>query len=864
MTIIHSSDLGWTAGQDISDEFAALAKTLKPGDTFVFDHMYDISGGPIVLANNVTLAGGSPGSGLDVQDVETNPHTNLIILTDSGRMLDMTVRHGDVATPSGQVKITFKAQGDNIQIVNSAFEGNPNTFIRATGDSFSVIDSSFDGASYQMQWLGKATNFSVENSLFQNANFDGIKTLVDGSSTEGTQNATISNSVFMNGRDGIDTTAGFQNSIVNDSYFVNNTVSALDIKTVLASPSSISADILNTNITLTNNEFIGDQRNMIVTTVVDRGPSNGRGVLFTSENEEMLTPNNIHVSGSIFENTVTDAGFSGSFLIKNGHSLTSTDNQFLGNIYAPDTGSKSFSSVTGSVVGQARTPQLDSYYESLAGPDWSDISYPTDGTPTPVDPDPISYTPPDESDQTTDPTPVVEAPVEPAPVVEVAVPDSTPATSASNLLDVFVAYTDTDKTISQIGSNSSIDSSLTEGRSLTIYATSSGNGADIGSVKLIVDGVGSKMENIEPYALFGDNGKGDFFGGKALPEGSYTAELIVFSGRNGTGDVLETVGFDFTVDDTASTPVVTPTVPVVETPVEPDPEPAEVIVPETDLVPDLAPQGAYSQLLDIKLIDTSTDEVLVDLHQGMKLSSDDLSDRKITLSAEAIGGSAGTIGSVRLEMDGQYSRMENVEPYALFGDNNGNFFGGKQLADGIHTATLTVYEGKNGTGSVLEQVNLEFDIGDYDSVIINGSPSTISSYSESQDAGTATVSSDQSAIELEGSAWKAVDLFEFITEETVLKFDFKSDAEGEIQGIGFIDENGDLESTFFQLDGSQELGIQAFNDGYETGSGYQSYTIPVGEYFTGSVEQLVLVSDDDVDIGAMSAFSNIGLIDGIA
>ncbi len=109
-----------------------------------------------------------------------------------------------------------------------------------------------------------------------------------------------------------------------------------------------------------------------------------------------------------------------------------------------------------------------------------------------------------------------------------------------------------------------------------------------------------------------------------------------------------------------------------------------------------------------------------------------------------------------------------------------------------------------------------------------------------------------------------MDLFEEITETTVLEFDFKSDSEGEIHGIGFINEEGDLESTFFQIDGSQDLGIQDFNGAYETGSGFNSYTIPVGEYFTGSADQIVLVSDDDADLGATSTFSNIGLIEGFA
>lgn len=972
MKIIHSSDLGWTAGQDISKEFAALAKTLKSGDTFVFDHMYKTTATNIQIADGVTLAGGAKGAGVDV--LGTAAHINpFISIGDNSVLVDLTFTHSDVSTKNSQSNhgATIHAFGDNIQILNSHFEGGPAEFVRSGGDGHVIRDTVFDGAYYQMRWFGDSTNFVVENSLFQNSEGDGIKTARDGSGF-GTANATISNSVFINNkRDGIDATGGFKDSLVTDSYFVDNGVSALDLKVIFDGNSNGGQDLAVGNVTVTNSELIGDRKVLIVTTLLNR---NGT----PDSVADLYAPHDITVSNSIFENTSSEFGQK-SWLLKDGYDITSQNNQYLGDFnIRNDTGNPNVLQQIGDTVGEARKELPDSYYKSLAGPDWSNLSYPTDGTPTPidpvVDPDPISFSPPDKVDPVikasvqsnvapvakndvantdhdktilvdvlgndNDPDsgalrltnvsysgntsivsiengkikinplstatedrvetitytvsdgkggtdtaklkvnisgsvevfasqvkasasqPDAEVPAEPAPVAP-APETSAPVTSISNLLDVFVAYTDTDETIFQFGATSSIDSSVTEGRSLTIYATPSGNGPGIGSVMLSIDGVGSRMENAEPYALFGDT-NGDFLGGKELPEGVYAAELIVFSGKNGQGKVLETVTFDFAVDDAASEPSVTPSAPVVDAPAVLDPKPVEVIAAETDLAPDSTFQGPYSKFLDIKIVDTSTDEVVMDLHEGAKLSSSDFSDRKITLSAEAINSDTANIGSVKLELNGQYVRVENVEPYALFGDINGDFNAGKPLEDGTHFATLTVYSGKDGKGSVLEQVTVSFEVGDYESILIDGSLSTVSSYSESQDTGYAMVSEDQSGIELEGSAWKSLNLFEGITKDTVLTFDFKSDAEGEIQGIGFVSKNDALETMFFQLDGSQELGIQEFNDAYETGSGFKSYTIPVGEYFTGPVEQLVLVSDDDADLGAMSAFSNISLIGGIA
>jgi len=408
-----------------------------------------------------------------------------------------------------------------------------------------------------------------------------------------------------------------------------------------------------------------------------------------------------------------------------------------------------------------------------------------------------------------------------------------------------------------------IDGALTSGRPLTIYATSQEGASPIGSVRLEVDGVESRLENAEPFALFGDNARGNLWGGRKWKDGSYSVTITAYEGKNGSGDILEEVEFDFAVGAQTSGPIASPETPVNPVVVAPEPEPEPE--PETDLAPDADSFGANSQLVNISLVDTGSDKVVANLHQGIMLSNDDISGRKLTLSAEAMEGNSTKIGSMKLEMDGRYSQVENVEPYALFGDNGkGNFFNGKSLSDGTHFATLTAYSGKNGKGSVLEKITVEFNVGDYDTVVVGGTSSAVSSYSSTQDKGSATVSENQMSVELEGSAWKSLDHFKQITEMTVMEVGFKSATEGEIQGIGFSNGQEDLSSTFFQLDGSQELGIQAFNDQYETGSGSDTYIIPVGQFFTGEFDELVLINDDDAGLGASSAFENISFFEAVA
>ncbi|HEY9596632.1 MAG TPA: right-handed parallel beta-helix repeat-containing protein [Cyanophyceae cyanobacterium] len=122
-----------------------------------------------------------------------------------------------------------------------------------------------------------------------------------------------------------------------------------------------------------------------------------------------------------------------------------------------------------------------------------------------------------------------------------------------------------------------------------------------------------------------------------------------------------------------------------------------------------------------------------------------------------------------------------------------------------------------------------------------------------------TISDDKTALQLEGNTWKKMGIDYTITADTVLKFDFRSTSEGEIQGIGFDNDNQLSSDKLFQLSGTQDWGISKFDD-YVTGSGWKSYEIPVGDYFTGEVDYLTFANDHDVaNPTASSEFRNIQL-----
>ena len=163
---------------------------------------------------------------------------------------------------------------------------------------------------------------------------------------------------------------------------------------------------------------------------------------------------------------------------------------------------------------------------------------------------------------------------------------------------------------------------------------------------------------------------------------------------------------------------------------------------------------------------------------------------------------------------------------------------------------LTVNEG--------ESVSLHAYAGNTESVNFN--ESNITSYGGSQQDKDVTVSleDDGDTMHLTGNGWKDVDFPYTVTENTILEFDFKVTATGEIHGIGFDNDDGISENRTFQLHGTQNWGIDGFNmDEVEEGE-WVHVRIPVGEFFTGDFDKLVFANDhDDGARNAETFFSNL-------
>lgn len=138
---------------------------------------------------------------------------------------------------------------------------------------------------------------------------------------------------------------------------------------------------------------------------------------------------------------------------------------------------------------------------------------------------------------------------------------------------------------------------------------------------------------------------------------------------------------------------------------------------------------------------------------------------------------------------------------------------------------------------------------------------TISSYTNQDAGGSALVDGTGSTVTLTGNTWKRIDLPNQVGPDTYLEFEFQADSQGEIHGIGLEEDNVQSENRLFRVYGTQAWGIPDYAN-YPGGGAWVSYRIPLGQYYTGAFNYLVLASDDDAGSGAVSRFRNIRVVEG--
>jgi len=116
-------------------------------------------------------------------------------------------------------------------------------------------------------------------------------------------------------------------------------------------------------------------------------------------------------------------------------------------------------------------------------------------------------------------------------------------------------------------------------------------------------------------------------------------------------------------------------------------------------------------------------------------------------------------------------------------------------------------------------------------------------------------------LKLHDDIWLNFDISTSIVSDTWLQIDVRdrNPQTSELLGLMFLDDfdNPSLDpNKAFVFAGSQNWGIQDYRT---TTEGWETFMIPVGTYFTGSFEGIVLFLDDDAGVLAEGRFQNLSV-----
>lgn len=308
----HSSDFGWTANQDVSEQFAKLLKSgkLRSGDEFVLDHTYRISGTHEV-PDNCTLSA-VQGAGFDVTDA-ASPEGNrpLLELGNNNTLRNLTITYLNTPPlgPTGEKhKVNFserlgiQARGKrDLLIQNCRLVGSINHHLKVMDCSgLQVIGCHVAGGHWSV-FLSEVTDAAFRRCLIEKCQGDAIKT--GGGSTNVVRDVLVEDCVFQdNLRDGIDTTGGLNDSVVRNTIFRRLGTSGLDLKSHYESKAGRIADLAPENVgILIEGCLFHDMPNAIVLTTLDCGRRKAPGNdLLNAENIKKYAPHDIDINDCVF------------------------------------------------------------------------------------------------------------------------------------------------------------------------------------------------------------------------------------------------------------------------------------------------------------------------------------------------------------------------------------------------------------------------------------------------------------------------------------------------------------------------------------------------------------------------------------
>ncbi len=130
-----------------------------------------------------------------------------------------------------------------------------------------------------------------------------------------------------------------------------------------------------------------------------------------------------------------------------------------------------------------------------------------------------------------------------------------------------------------------------------------------------------------------------------------------------------------------------------------------------------------------------------------------------------------------------------------------------------------------------------------------------------QDNGPVTVQDNGNTIFMTGNAWKAMEVNYTFTPNTVVQFDFRSTAEGEIHEVSFDNDNTFGPSVRIVPYGNQGYNGDVPVERYPGDQSWKTYTINIGAEITGIYRYMVFTADDDADGSGNSFYRNVSVFE---
>jgi len=146
---------------------------------------------------------------------------------------------------------------------------------------------------------------------------------------------------------------------------------------------------------------------------------------------------------------------------------------------------------------------------------------------------------------------------------------------------------------------------------------------------------------------------------------------------------------------------------------------------------------------------------------------------------------------------------------------------------------------------------------------VNFDDYNISSYIPSRDQGTFTIQENGAGIFLQSNSLKYIPINYDVTSSTVIEFEFQSTDQGSIHAIALEDNNALTLQRLFKVYGTLNNNSVISDFDTYSGTALQSFTIPVGDYYTGNGLDLVVLSANvNGSPGNNGYFRNIRLYEG--